>query len=558
MIISHARGLASWLDAKELEDKYGKKGSALLALPRLWTPPFVLLGADEVAAVSLGQTLQDTLDCDQLQNILNLAPDRQRIILRSSVIGESIWDRGRYASEILPPDLGTQLQSLDAAAARIVASAGNKYTGLLAQRYIEPAYQGEFGNLLRVSKTRDHWEISVVNRTGKRVPIRTNAQRDEPADTSRRLELRSFARARRLFGSLGAWVNQILLSGSGRRVTTEWVFDGRHCYLVQIDEEDEDISGYDPYQQRVRPRIEPAQKGGAFFELADAASIREWNKVRVLDELWGHGEASRPALFVAEVSELMSYGGGDLRGALQKDFETILGQRGVVVRTSARAGSRVSVNLPRSEDVSSEEAAEWCVNALSQLEVGPSEHDLAFVAHGFIGASASAWVRVEPNDPTVEIHALWGLPDALQFCPYDRWEVHLPTGWITSYPNYKSSMLISTADGGWEYVRVKNEIARHNCISEADAKELAMRSEVIADRLGIGCHVMWFLGCLDGKGGRYNMPWYWTETHGVEVNQDRLTYDALVVEDIKDVEALQKGVEPGPRRAIEFRPRCLE
>jgi hypothetical protein len=80
-------------------------------------------------------------------------------------------------------------------------------------------------------------------------------------------------------------------------------------------------------------------------------------------------------------------------------------------------------------------------------------NDLAFVAHRFIAARSSAWVRAEPENPMVEIHSLWGLPDALQYCPYDIWEVHLPTKVATEYPDYKSHMLMAREDGRWEYVR---------------------------------------------------------------------------------------------------------
>lgn len=54
------------------------------------------------------------------------------------------------------------------------------------------------------------------------------------------------------------------------------------------------------------------------------------------------------------------------------------------------------------------------------------------------------------------------------------------------------------------------------------------------------------------------MPWYWTKTHGVQVNSDRLTYDSLVVRDRSDLERVRREFKPKPRRAIEFKPATLE
>ena len=76
---------------------------------------------------------------------------------------------------------------------------------------------------------------------------------------------------------------------------------------------------------------------------------------------------------------------------------------------------------------------------------------------------------VAPGNPMVEINSLWGLPDALQYCSYDIWEVHVPTEVATEYPDYKSHMLIAKENGGWEYVRVKNELGCSLSIGRRDA-----------------------------------------------------------------------------------------
>jgi predicted house-cleaning noncanonical NTP pyrophosphatase (MazG superfamily) len=157
----------------------------------------------------------------------------------------------------------------------------------------------------------------------------------------------------------------------------------------------------------------------------------------------------------------------------------------------------------------------------------------------------------------VEINALWGLPDALQYCPYDIWEVHVPTGVATDYPDYKSDMLISGADGGWRYVRVKNELARNICIGSTEAKEIASRSAQIAERLGRACHIMWFVGCLDEQGVHFNIPWYWTEAHESQRNPDRSAYRVFTVADAASLERFRTWAGSRNRQALALRPTDL-
>ena len=147
-----------------------------------------------------------------------------------------------------------------------------------------------------------------------------------------------------------------------------------------------------------------------------------------------------------------------------------------------------------------------------------------------------------------------GAADALQYCPYDIWEVHMPTGVATSYPDYKSDMLISRADGSWEYARVKNELARGNSVGSTEAKDIATRSTTIAERLGRACHIMWFVGCVDTAGAYFNIPWYWTEAHVAERNDDRAAYQVFTVSDQASLKNFIALEGPRTRQALALRP----
>ena len=237
----------------------------------------------------------------------------------------------------------------------------------------------------------------------------------------------------RLFGTIGAWLNnELLLGHSAQRLNCEWVTDYRHFYLVQIDEEHEDLSGINPFQIRIPAIIRPLtfEKNGFYLRAADSDALKSWDKLEVLDQLWQRESIHKPTLFFVPVSNLAKDATDEALARLEADFRELLGQAGIIVRTSVRAGKDKLPNLPRTECLAPDAAARWCFEMAGKLS-RDYDAEMAFIAHRFIAARASAWVRAAPGNPMVEINALWGLPDALQYCPYDIWEVHVPTGVAT-------------------------------------------------------------------------------------------------------------------------------
>jgi hypothetical protein len=168
-------------------------------------------------------------------------------------------------------------------------------------------------------------------------------------------------------------------------------------------------------------------------------------------------------------------------------------------------------------------------------------------------AVASSPVQKERN-PAVEIHSLWGLPDGLQFCPYDLWEVHLPTEVATENPDYKSTILITREDGKWEYARVKNEFGRSLSIGRREAMKIAFRTAAIVERLGKACHVMWLIGCVPQVGVQFSIPWYRTDAHDAEKNLDRTNYQVFSIANPQDLEAFKSRSGSRTRHALEFVP----
>jgi predicted house-cleaning noncanonical NTP pyrophosphatase (MazG superfamily) len=546
-----------WPDVGQFSDRFGIKGATSLAIPRPWTLPFALVSVQAESHPKDGGSLGAAMSGETLAKVQALAASSKQLIVRSSVVDESIWDRGTYRSIIVPQGEHF-IERIDAAAQQVIASTGGRRTALMLQTYLQPASAGEFGNLQRISKTRDQWEIGIREAGALTSRQRLNSQRDEAADPRHVLPVRAGLSRERLFGSIGAWLNNELLLGRAQRLNCEWVTDNKHFFLVQIDEEDEDLWGTNPFQVRIPPASRPAASTGRYLMPAEGQALKEWDKLQVLEQLWEPDAAHKPMLFYVPVSNLLGEAEQTASQRLKEDFSSLIGEAGIVVRTSVRAGTEKVPNLARTDCLTPEAASEWCLEQAKLLTREHNPRELAFVAHRFVASRASAWCRADPSKPVAEINALWGLPDALQYCPYDIWDVHVPTAVATDYSDYKSDMLISGDDGSWRYVRVKNELARSNSIGSAEAKEIAARSFDIAERLGEACHIMWFVGCVDADGNHFSIPWYWTKAHEAERNPDRAAYRVFTVVDRRSLEDFVAWQGSRVRQALALRPTDLK
>ena len=344
LIFSDEMARIDWSEVSALKGTYGVKGATSLAIPRRWTPPFALIPSSVVARVADSSSLSSVLGEEWIARIVALGSSNSSLIIRSSVIGESIWDRGTYRSVQMETSIGSPTERLNAAAWSVIASAEGRPAGLMIQRYVRPASHGEFGNLQRISKTRDHWEVGTFDGVGSTSRLRLNSQRDQAAEPNEPLLIRPGLARERLFGSIGAWMNNELLLGRSLRLNCEWITDNRNYFLVQVDEEDEDICGVNPFQVRIPPTIRPPDDRGHFLKPADSNALKAWDKLKVLEELWEPDAAHKPTLFFVPLVDLFRQAKIETLQALESDFLTLIGPVGIVVRTSLRAGGEKPPN----------------------------------------------------------------------------------------------------------------------------------------------------------------------------------------------------------------------
>lgn len=388
---SEAISRLDWGEAKSQATVYGPKGALLLSLPRSWVPPFILLSDTLVEWLLL--THENISEVIRHEQVKSLLCNCNKIIVRSSVIDETIWERGTFRSEIVDclndDSFGERLLC---AVSSVRQSAPSRRVGMIIQKYVEPRFRGEFGNLLRVSKTRDHWEVSSVSTSGIAQRERINCQRDIAADDSFELGRHIRPTDPRSFGAIASWINSQLLSQAQQRVNVEWVYGEGGFFVVQIDEETEDFTGVNPFQLRF-PTVHSGRANSGRFILAPTAElIGKWDKLAVLEDLWAPGETQKPMLFSVSPNAL-SPNSPEICAALESEFSSIVGPDKIILRTSIKRGREKITNLPRSEGLTPAQAAQWCIDKTQQIlsEGILSIDDFSFVTHRLIPSRASAW-----------------------------------------------------------------------------------------------------------------------------------------------------------------------
>ena len=183
----------------KLAGEFGTKGGFLAALPPCWTPEFILISASMVEDLA-----SEKISKIELPDVLQRKP----LILRSSVIGETIWDRGTFLTVPLadPPDQTV----INKAILDIRADAQRKRPGVavavIVQRFLPDCEKGTIGNLNRLSKTREHWSRFTDIGGYDTAPDRFNSQRDAAADPRIPLVVSAHRPIDRLFGSACRWL----------------------------------------------------------------------------------------------------------------------------------------------------------------------------------------------------------------------------------------------------------------------------------------------------------------------------------------------------------------
>jgi predicted house-cleaning noncanonical NTP pyrophosphatase (MazG superfamily) len=425
------------------------------------------------------------------------------IILRSSAFAETLADRGTFESYVLKSptseSVGDALQNLyDQGVSARTSMA------VIAQAWKRPVMRGHLSNERRVSKTRNQWQVEIDY--PKSDDFRLNSQRDIPPDTSSFITVRG-GDIRRALGAVGNWAATTFDS----RVHMEWLYDHQAIWIVQIDLEDEAPDhGIDP-RHGVHDVEEDTPNGppNEFLEQWSAGSFSGFRKLEPLSEFAKVVDGGFPSLFVLRGSKAEAFlESSDPEKALRETIGHRLVGRCDILPQMRRDFD--GLNLPRTDTVSPSEIVSFIQTALEVLasRAAPPE-GVVLIFHAFIPAVSAAWAEADPQETIVQVDALWGLPDGLQYLDCDVFEYDTGIGSLSAeHIPYKNAFLCESGDGAWSIETVRRDIARTASISREDVAKVAQATLALARKFGHRLRVMWFVDIRNNSHLARSIPWF--------------------------------------------------
>jgi predicted house-cleaning noncanonical NTP pyrophosphatase (MazG superfamily) len=237
---------------------------------------------------------------------------------------------------------------------------------------------------------------------------------------------------------------------------------------------------------------------------------------------------------------------GDYRELPSKQRE---GKAPLVIRTDIADQTALLAN--RTDCVSSPDPAIRFMRETARelLNVGVTPRQICFIAHRFIPAHASAFSMATANGTRVTVDALWGLPDGLEFCSHDSFEVDTRNNSILARKiRYKSTFLAALADGSWKATALGPPWDWKASIDVDTARKIATLSRQLATKLGETVVVMWFAKIQVGIGQANLIPWrFTTENEPKQIESVIGEYFLSVpyfVRNSADLDLLEKQTEP--------------
>ena len=470
----------------------------MFKLPTDWYPPTL------VVPTSVHQSYRDSAPIDQLlpDEILDRGTRALRatvILARSSAQHEDINERGRYDSARCEPTPG----SLRSAVELVYASGQDKSSSLLAvlfQPFITAELSGHLSNEYRVSRESNIWTLEEK---------RGNSSEEKQIRAARR-EASTGPLLCPSPGALETGLRAVAgrLASAAYRYHLEWVWDGRRLWIVQADKVSP-FAGPAPGDLR-QPRVGrvPAvgelkywrRSDSLFEDRESAADARRFPKLRNLEQF---SKAGLP------VPHLWVLSGDCVVSEVEDDFGptsdfiedlALLTAGDLIVRTDVANEFGSEILLPKTDNCAEPNSLRKFLVDTSQslIERGVVASNVAFLAHRYMRARASAWTYARPDEPQVMVDSTWGVADGLSWCPHDTAYVDPKSDDIQRLVTAKTVFFDVGETRDWIFREAPTEWIWRASASDGQLRTMAAAARRLADLRGQPTATMWFVNLLDG------------------------------------------------------------
>ena len=417
---------------------------------------------------------------------------------------------------------------------------------LIVQVFCPPTLSGYLSNERRISELMRGWicEIASPSQFGKQVGprvIRLRVEKAAPA-TDHELPCGDRTKLVNLLRSVGRY----FYDKKARRLL-EWVWDGNRLWIVQNDHAP-DPKGESPESHSKSSTLSPDTRLLRRFRLFSSADAKRWQKLKCAMTFRSMNLPTAPLFVLNGTQNIRELAKNCPSPDLISDL-TELCKSSLVIRTDIADQTTLFAN--RTDGVTSPElAVKFMCNTSRELlnaEVAPKQ--ICFIAHRFIPAHASAFSMATPIGTRVTVDALWGLPDGLEFCSHDSFEVDARSNSILGRKiRYKSTFLAALSDGTWKATPLGPPWDWRASIDDNAARKIASVSRQLAVELGETVVVMWFARVQTENGYANLVPWRYTtkkEPKQIEsVIGEYFLSKPFFVRNGADLDILERQMEP--------------
>ena len=519
----------SKIDVKDV----GEKAYGLACLPKVWTPEWFLVSADcfrEYSGSTLPELKEMALEkwsklCIQKIKTSNLA-NSQKIIIRSSGTNETLKDRGKYYSrtgdqaefkETLRNCLEENLNDPDSK---------DQDINFVVQAYVQPKEKGHLSNERRCSKEQRDW-LGEIERQPHSEPFKVNYRRwrtDIEVDSAckKPIPCNLSITLQKSLMIVAAWAQSI-----SSRLHFEWVWNGNHIFLVQLEKEV--TTGTFVPTNTQNSTIDKETPELKIFRKINKTDAKRYRKIRNVFVYLDLELPIVPIYILDDMNELKKLSQGTVSHRLRKDIDSLT-KTSLIIRTDISSDNQTLLQmLPRSEELrSSKSALNWLKkNAKSLLgDSQLSKEKITFICHNFIPSEAAAFSFSSPGERKVQVESLWGIPEGLYYNSHDKFVIDtlnrnpdkLPLSKykITKKIQFKNYCVAPDSHGNWKMQEIKPPFDwRPSIRKEEWLSYIAFYSRQIAEHEGKPTSIMWFVGLSAINAEPELIPWFHEECHSI-------------------------------------------
>lgn len=498
-------------------EEAGQKAYGLCKMPTLWTLPFFII--DKEFYLNVCENNADIVNkyFNNIWKILRNVGKKEKVIIRSSGEFEGMDERGRYESVIVEKE--NVMKELLGLVKDLKEYEELRENGIpfVVQAYVERKILGHLSNERRFSKEKRDFIYEYKDCEKKSV-------------IPDKISLRNW---RKTYDIENA-VKECLIYNNGikdilkivsayyyydlRRVHVEFVADSRRVYLVQCDHEVENKKGVNPeeYNISMEAVVNFTPRVLRKISETDRGKYKKIDNIFIYQDI---GEHTPPLYILDDRDTLEKLKQGSIARKLRDDINGLL-KSSVVIRTNIISEEKRETQLSlRSNELRSYQEAKKFLVYASKTFAKEGIDNYIFILHNFIPARIAAFVNAKPMEQTVEIQALWGLPEGLYYNAHDRITIFTRTNdvkkmnkekfEIIQEPVFKEKFIAPDENGEWVVKKLRPPYDWRITITDTDIiKDIAYRARKITEKVGTELSIMWFIGIDESYYKTSNMPWY--------------------------------------------------